>query len=571
MKNTMDLIKKKYEYIIPLAHFLLSFLWQGFIFVGMGSWEQYKSVVINDNVLSDRAELLLVYVLSRVFSLLIILGLWRLFFYVTKKNVSRNDCFILGSILVIGLLFVIVCYPTFWKIEIDNYTNFFMARRFQPTYWNGIYTGALYAGCFMIFPHPITLNIFQWVFFWFAVSYIYLGIGELYGNIIWKYLILLLFVLPEAFFLTFDAYRNNFYTILLLVYISYIFFCIKRAELDFSFKNMVLFSLFTAFIMVWRSEGMLFGVGGFFIYLMFVVKAKYTKNSKAILWYLISLSIMFLVLNQIQAVGSKKYYGKDYMIINTTNVLYSIFNSTNSNLTYEGVEEDLSAIDAVVPVQVLKENGMKGYRNYNWNEGRKDFNQTSATYEQASSYMSAYYRLIANNLGIYFKGQIDSFLTALQVPGSYVVYSNRDNQGLDNFVYDEWQLGYVEVREMWNTYSWENNYFRLLLTSNILDGFSGWKDWLVKTGISAIMHILSIVTIVLLFLKELISVICKKRKLNDALPFVISFIVLLGECLAIVLFMPESRKAYFYPVLFGNYLLIYLYIVVRLKERYVNY
>ena len=40
-----------------------------------------------------------------------------------------------------------------FNLEIDNYTNYAMAIRFLPTYWQGIFTGAVYAGGLLFFPH----------------------------------------------------------------------------------------------------------------------------------------------------------------------------------------------------------------------------------------------------------------------------------------------------------------------------------------------------------------------------------------------------------------------------------
>lgn len=548
------------DIIIPLFHFILSFVWQGKIFVGLGSWEYFPTMIRNDNVISEVGELHLVFILSRIFCFLIILGLWKLIFYVVNGNVARSDLVILGSILLIGVLFGVILYPTCFGLEIDNYWNFLMARRFQPTYWQSIYTGALYGGCFMVIPHPIALFLVQWTFFWSVVSYIYLGIERLYDKGVYKYITLLFFLFPESYYLAFNAYRNNYYTVMILLYISYLYFAIKNDKKQIGNVQIAIFSIYTAFLMVWRSEGVLLGIGGLLIFLIFILGIN-KKGIKATCILIITVSISFIVFNKIQSLGAKKYYGQDYMILNTTPVLYSIFNDPNAYLSYEGAEEDLQSIESVIPVEVLKEYGMRGYRNYNWSNGRQDFNQTMATDEQASAYMSAYYHMVIHNLNTYLNVQINSFYTALQLPANRTkyTYQGEPTVTLDEFVYDKWKVGRNEVMETWKTASWADNKVRIglgVLVNNIINV---WRDIVTISGINLILHIVSIITVFFLLLIEILLVIDNQHTLRGSLPFIVTFLVILGEFAAIMLFMPEGRATYLYPMLYACYLMIYIY------------
>ena len=557
-----QLFKDRYEILVPVFHFILSFAWQGKIFVGFGNWDMFSTAVRNENVISASGELLLVYLVSRIFCFLIIYGFWEIVFFVMHRNVNKSDMIILGSIFIIGLLFGIILYPTCFGLEIDNYTNYLMVRRFQPTYWQSIYTGALYAGCFMVVPHPIALFLGQWTLFWAVVSYIYLGIGHLFDNAVCKYITLLLFLFPESYYLTFNAYRNNYYTVLVLLYISKLYFDIKSDKTEINVKYIVIFSLYTAFLMVWRSEGVLIGAGGVAVFLLFILGLQ-KKNTKRICMLLTAICVSFVALNQIQAIGSKKYYGQDYMILNTTTVLYNIFNDPNSYLSYEGAEEDLQAIESVIPVEVLKEQGMGGYRNYNWTNGRLDFNQTLATDEQASAYMGAYYRIILNNLSTYLNVQINSFYSALQLPANRTTYSYQGDPTvvLEGFVYDKWQVGQNEVRETWNTVSWEENRVRITLSAFVNNVINMWRDIVSNSGLNVLLHSAALITIVLLLIKEVFLVIEDKKKWIHSLPFMVSFLIILGELAAVMLFMPEGRATYLYPMLYASYLLIFIYCV----------
>ncbi|WP_028242282.1 hypothetical protein [Pseudobutyrivibrio ruminis] len=566
MKIINKFIKSKYEIIVPIIHFLLSFAWQGKIFIGFGNWDMYATAVRNQNVISASGELHLVYLLSRLFCFFIILGWWKIIFFILHGNVNKSDMFILGSILLLGIVCGVILYPQFWGIEIDNYTNYLMAIRFQPTYWQSVYTGALYGGCLMVVPHPIAVFIVQWFFFWSVVSYIYLGIEKTCNNEDFKYISLLFFLLPESYHLTFNAYRNNFYTVLILLYISFIYFSVKKGEWLRGIKQTILFSLMATFVMVWRSEGILVGLAGIVVY-FFAALSNKTK-SQVKLYLLVPICISFVVLSQIQELGSKKYYGQDYMMLNTTNVLYSVFNNPNANLSYEDAEGDIKSIENIIPIEVLKEYGMGGYRSFNWNQGRQDFNQTMATDEQASSYMSAYYNIIIHNLATYLDVQINNFYKALQLPANRTtyVYDGDNTVELESFVYDKWQIGQNEINKTWNTEAWEKNQTRIALSVIINEVISVWQELIIKSGLNIIIHVVAILSVIVFFLKELLYCIDKKRKWKKGIPFIISFIVIFVEFLAVMLFMPEGRAAYLYPMLYASYFVLFLYYIENYQK-----
>ncbi len=592
MKNVICFFKKRYELIIPILHFIITFIWQGKIFVGFGNWDYFSTIVRDENVISNTDELHLVYLLSRIFCFVIIFSFWKIVFFVMKKKASRSDIIILGSILVIVLLVGLILYPTFSGIDLDNYTNYLMARRFQPTYWQSIYTGALYGGCLMVIPHPIAIFIVQWIFFWSVISYIYINMGNLITNSSWKYFSLLLFLLPESYYLAFNAYRNNFYTILILLYISNLYFCFKNKVNKISIKNIIKFSALTAFVMVWRSEGILIGLSGVVVYLILIfksIKPKLNKkNFKSITLLILSVCVLFNTFNQIQAIGAKKYYGKDYMILNTIPVLRSLFNNPNLNISYEGAKEDLGAIDAIVPVKVLREYGTYGmyaYRSFNWTNGRQDFNQSLATDEQANAYMSAYFRIILHNLSSYLNVQIKTFYEALQLPHTRSTYSynasietpdifnsysynSEQLKNIKTFEYTLYMDGFKEVEQTWKTTSWEHNKIRNTLMPILNEVIGIWRDFISNSGLNIILHIISLIMMVLLFIKELLDVINKKKQLKNSFAFICAFLTILGECALILLFMPENRSAYLYPVLYASYLMTYIYFteLFRIKK-----
>ncbi len=572
-KSDKTFIKRNRWLLFPIAHFLLSFLWEDQIFL-KGHFDEYDTTMVRDSsVISDSAEHLLVYLLSRAFCFVIIWLLWKLIFYLVRRQATRSEVVIFGGILIAGMLVGLLLYPDSFGIEMDNFSNFLRITRFQPSYWQSVYTGALYGGCLMVIPHPIALSVFQWMFFWFTVSYIVTGVKRKFGNKWYAYLPLLFFILPESYYLSYNAYRNNFYAVLIMFYIAYLFFhCTgKDKAVPVTVITIIQFAVLSAFIMVWRSEGALIGIGGLIIYFIYVITPK-KVNVKQIVVLACSIVVAFALLNGIQGIGAKKYYGQDYMIINTTNVLYNVFNDPDVDLSYNGAKSDLQDIEAVTPVEVLKEQGMKGYRNYNWTSGRKSFNQTLATDDVASAYMSAYYSIIMHNARPFLNVQINKFCKSIGLPETRPTYefTGEPQVDLDSFVYDKWKIGQKEVLHTWKTAGWEKNPQRQKISAKISGWIAGWRDFLTDTHLNPYLHVIVILldglVLLYLLLTLLLHLIRRRGGRRGTFGFALAFLVIIGEMAAILLFMPEGRATYMYPTLYASYLCIYFFGIFRFRR-----
>jgi len=547
------------RYFLPFIHILLTFIFERKIFLFSSDNMEFLLSTERTDYISDVAELVITYALSKIFAVILIVMLWKLIFAIVDKQIKKNMIKMFGTILVIGLIAGLYSYPSTFGLEIDNFSNYLMAIRFVPTYWQSIYTGAFYAGCMMVLPHPIALFIIQWTLFVATVAYIYNGVSNLTNGSRVKYFSLLLFVLPETYYIVFNAYRNNYYTILCLFYFSYIFFSSRKKDASFSIKQIVGISALSAFIMVWRSEGILIGMGGMLYVLMFVIK----PSPKKLIVTTVTIACSFLVLSSIQGIGSKKYYGQDYMILNTTNVLYSIFNDPNANLSYDRAEEDLANIEAVMPVQVLKESAMRGFRNYNWTAGRRDFNQTLASDIQAKNYMRSYYRIILNNPKDYLDVQINNFYNALQVGVGHKTfgYTGESHTELQPFVYDRWRFGAEEVRDTLYSREWEENEGRQFIYLVISEIMNVWREMITSVGINSMLHSIAILGIFLMAIYEMLKLIEGSK--DKAIDFLLLSLILVGEAIAILLFMPEGRPPYLYPMLYSSYIVIFYYFISR--------
>lgn len=508
---------------------------------------------------SNEMELAIVYILSKVSAGIIIFLLWKLIFAIIDKKVSKGTISVFLLIYTIGVIVGIILFPDFFGIEMDNYSVYLYAIRFLPTYWHSIFTGALYGGCLMVIPHPLSIFLFQWLAFNSVIAYIFERICRFYKDKKCAFTVLIFFFLPETYNLVFSAYRNNGFTILCLFYYSYLFFAMQEKGLHNTLKEMLAVAYLISFIMVWRSEGILIGVGGLLFTLIFIWEF---RNKKSIV-VMITLICSLMCLNKIQGVGVQKYYGNDYMILNTMAPLYNILNNPYANLNYEGAEEDLTALDAVIPVEVIKQYGstLTGYRNYNYTCGRPDFNQSMATDEASDRYMKSYYRIIMHNIGDYLDVQINAFYASLGMADKHKTFSYSGDAyiELNDFVYDSWLQGGAELNNTFLTTWWQKSPARQTLSVVILKMINIWRELWINSGLNMLLHVGTIIASVLLICLEFIFAIFGKGKQN--LCWIILFGTVFIEMSAVVLFMPEGRNTYMYPTYYADCILLILYAI----------
>lgn len=542
------------EKMIILLHFLLTFLLERVCFVFKDNFSFVNEIARNDYV-SDKFEMFLVYLLSKLCAGIIIVLFWRMVFGIIKKRIPGKTAVLFGFIFLIGVAIGWCQYPNMFSLAIDNYTTYAQAIRFVPTYWQSVYTGVVYAGSMMVVPHPFAIYLFQWLLFVGVVGYIYNGVEKTFESKNLKYFTLLLFFLPESYYLVFDAYRNNYFAMLCMFYFAYIFFSLRSQDVAMDTKELVGVSFLSAFIAVWRSEGFLVGAGGIAM-LCFL----YYKNWKKLISIIVIFLGAVLLLNSVQEIGAKKYYGKDYSIVNTTDVLRNILNDPNANFLYAGAEEDLAALEGVIPLQVLKEDGITGFRNYNWTNGRENFNQTLASDEAAAAYMSAYYRIIWNNMPGYLNVQTNSFYAALglDIRHSLHWYSGTYYTNLNSYEYYRWQMGQEELLNIPSTMKWVENPKRIWLFNVTTWMLTVWRELWTGFGIDTLLHIVVLLADFFLLIWGFIQVFLEKQK--RFWEYVIYFLIILGEFAALFLFMPVGRAEYLYPMLYSSYLILFLFL-----------
>ena len=547
----------KRKYVFPLIHFLLSFFYERSILIFSSDWNIILSIPRNF-IISDTGERVMGYVLSKLFALIMIFFIWSLFFWIIKAWKTRKNLHFFLFFFLVGCVGLLLLWPEPFIASRDNFITYSYAIRFLPEYWHSAYTSCIFAAMLMVVPHPVFLTIFQWFFGVFTLGYLYNRILDspvLKGR--GKYGVFLVFLMPGVYKLFTDPYRTELYALLCMVLVSMTAMDIVDQRQSGT-SHLLLNLLLCSFVGVWRTEGIILGVLLFALQLVFIY---HYRPAKAILCFLCML-LAFGAFYIPQKLGDKKYYGKDYSFINSFPTLRNILASPDANLSYEGVEEDLAAIEAVVPVDIVRHYGMDGYRRYNYANGRGDINQSLAGDETAAAYMSAYYRMLAHNIPIYARTQAIMLLAAFMLkPGEYVVYDGSTPvNDLEPWKLESWFIGEENFYAAKGAVTWKNTALHRISCkfANMLgDIIAGVFQ---KTYFYSLLLICIPLYEIYLFFAEGLRFI--KKKCNQLGLAGIAFI-LLGQAAAICLVMPAAVLIYLHAYYFCSFILCLIYVNCR--------
>lgn len=549
------LLCSRRRYLFPAVHFLLSFLYERSILIFRAEREAVIPIPRN-NILSDRAEQLLGYAVSKLFAAVFIFFLWHLLFWILANWRMRKNLRFFVGFFAICLAGALLLWPAAFGASEDNYITYYFARRFWLECWHGAYTGCIYAALLMVVPHPVFISVFQLIFAFFVLGYLYNRIADspvLKGR--GKYCTFLIFLMPGIYKLFTNPYRTEAYALLCMYAAAMTAMDIVDQKKRGAF-HLLCNILLCGLISVWRTEGIILGLLLFLVQLLSIYRYTLRKSALLFLCALLSYGIFLLP----QKLSDIKYYGKDYSFINSFPVLKNILSSPHADLDYEGAEEDLAALEAVAPVELIRYYGMDGYRRYNYANGRADINQSLAEDETASAYMCAYCRILLHNLDIYAKTQAGMLLSAIMlIPNAYVVpWPEPPVRDLPPWTLLAWEIGRQDLQ---NTGSFMEPLIAFADRQNFslfaLNAISSAEKALEKVHWYSLLLILIPVFETLLFFREALRFVKRKKHLLGLAG--IAFL-LLGQAAAIALVMPAGALVYLHAYYYCSFLLCLIYV-----------
>ncbi len=380
--------KNKARYLITALHILLTFLWAGLVLKNVGNIAIGTKAM--DETISRELENVMAYVFSELFAILFVVLFWKLVFYLAARRKKTDVVFLV--LFLVGSVVLLLAWPGIFTQSIDNLITYSSAVRLTPDYWHNAYSSFVYAGCLLFFPADFMITVIQWGFFVFLVAYYYERIQRVAPKC--RFLAFLIFFLPNTLLVIKDSYRIYQYAIAILIYAGLVLFDVIEKK-ERGLWQTVAIAAMGAFLAIWRSEGILFSTALFLAYVLGAGSASWKKKLRNILLF----AACFILLSIPQKVGEIKYYGRDYQIVNSFKPLRVLLNDPQACLDYDTAQEDLAAIDRILPLGIIREYGLAGYLRYNYNvRGNADINQSLAGREESAAYLSAYYHILFHNL-----------------------------------------------------------------------------------------------------------------------------------------------------------------------------
>ncbi len=564
MKSRLFSKKNIIRFWVPIIHFIASFFLEK-ILVIYDLDIPIVSAVEKDSILSLQGERVLGYIVAKIFCGIIIYLIWMLVYYFVDHYSEDKHLQLFFAIFIFGAVMLVFLWPGSFTQSSDNLITYSYAIRLFPEYWHSAYTRLIYLACLMVFTTPYSINLMQWLMFLFTIGYLYKRIFKCEKlNKRAKWSVFLILLVPETAVLITDAYRTELYALVCMFYVSLILMDIIEGKKRNIFDRIWLLT-FSAFISVWRTEGLILGLLGFAAIIIFNT----TLRSKRLGFYIAGFVVAFVIISIPQKLGDTKYYGSDYSIINSFATLRNIFNRTDSNLSYEGAEEDIAAIEAVVPVEAIRLYGMEGYRMYNVMNGHKDINQSVSDFATGARYVKAFRRLALHNPKTYALTQIGMLKVVLGLSSEPYIEKIQGPMEIihnyEDYYYDAWDIGETDLTSAPGAQWWINNPLHQAVYNFLTSAYDTIYNFFKKIYVHSAILIGMVLFEIVIFIRELIRAI-KSRSIGG---FGFGFIALtlLLQAAAIFMVMPAGVLSYFRAFYCCTFVLEILYVSKGWKEN----
>lgn len=556
--------KRSIKYIIPFIHFALTFFFEKMIFKP-GEYEAVAFSIPMNWDYSVLFEQRIVYGIAKIMAGILIFLIWKLIFATIEGKIPKTIIIIFSIIWVITTLVTAIGWPDN-TIVWDNLIVYSYALRLVPDYWHSVYMTSLYAALLMTIPHPFFISVFQCALYAFSITYICFRIDscEKITKKKWIRNCVLISVLFRDSYKVFSyAARGELNVMFTLVFLTVILFDIiegkKREKTE-----IILMASFAIFLSLFRTEGIIIGILGFAIWYILIYRPKILRTAGA----LVMMLAVYCVLSLPGKVGEIKYYGSDYLIINTIVPLHNILCAENANINYEGANNDIIAINEIVPSEIICEYGVEGYRSYNYLQGRRDFNQSLAGEEKSEAYLKAYRNLIIHNVPIFLKTQTGLVISAFESGFSPYeeIYLGMHNE-LPAFGYDIWETGKNDIGASAGCVAWTENDIRNSALKCLNFVCNKYNSLWVKT----FAYLAFILAEILLSIYIVIKTICDVLKKNYSL-LGVGMVALLLCCYfgALWLTIPTDFNIYFHAYFYCTYIVEAIYIALISEKKEIR-
>lgn len=525
-------IKIYWKWIFPVVHMVIAMLYMNFGIRREPLPFGKMTPAFNINW-SEGCEKAAQVLLAGIFGFCMICIAWYILFMLIKKK--KILPFILAGI---ALMISFIVFPGSFSYELDNLVVYSYAVRDMPDYWQSIYLGSIYKACLFVFPHPLTISFIQLSSLFGVIYYISVRVKRLFGNKA-AFIPYLLVLFPEFLEVGVSPYRNCIYTIMCLWFYAVLFFdCFEKKKRSVS--ELLLICGAGGILTFFRSEGIIIPgilIAGF----CFIYQMSFKRTCK----YLVIFALIGIMLAFPQKLGAKKYYGQDYSIINSMNMLKEILSDKNVNLDYDSAEEDLMAIHKIVSLEELPTYGIHAYEAGNFVKNGT-INQSFASKEESQAFMKAVKNLVIHNLDLFIKCRLVMFCeTNGVVSVSEDPYPTEEWNRMFEVLLKEWNYSYGEILMD----SYPQRIFADRAKLDMADAVTSFQeryyDWACRSNLVFIARVMVFVLFPVLVIYDVIVYAKKERTFFAAVAF-----LLMAQLAAIVLLCPQERNVYYFPSYF---------------------
>lgn len=525
-------IKIYWKWIFPVVHMVIAMLYMNFGIRREPLPFGKMTPAFNINW-SEGCEKAAQVLLAGIFGFCMICIAWYILFMLIKKK--KILPFILAGI---ALMISFIVFPGSFSYELDNLVVYSYAVRDMPDYWQSIYLGSIYKACLFVFPHPLTISFIQLSSLFGVIYYISVRVKRLFGNKA-AFIPYLLVLFPEFLEVGVSPYRNCIYTIMCLWFYAVLFFdCFEKKKRSVS--ELLLICGAGGILTFFRSEGIIIPgilIAGF----CFIYQMSFKRTCK----YLVIFALIGIMLAFPQKLGAKKYYGQDYSIINSMNMLKEILSDKNVNLDYDSAEEDLMAIHKIVSLEELPTYGIHAYEAGNFVKNGT-INQSFASKEESQAFMKAVKNLVIHNLDLFIKCRLVMFCeTNGVVSVSEDPYHTEEWNRMFEVLLKEWNYSYGEILMD----SYPQRIFADRAKLDMADAVTSFQeryyDWACRSNLVFIARVMVFVLFPVLVIYDVIVYAKKERTFFAAVAF-----LLMAQLAAIVLLCPQERNVYYFPSYF---------------------
>lgn len=452
--------------------------------------------------------------------------------------------------LLLGIAFCVcvLIFPTNYAYETDNFLSYSYAIRAMPDYWQSILLGCFYRGCLLVFPHPIIIPFIQLASLLGVICFVSKKIQNRYGKKV-AWIPYLLVLVPEFLDIGTNPYRNCIYTVMCLWYYAILLTDAMEGKKR-SKTQLLRLCAAAVFLSVFRSEGV-FTIFAFVAALIFI----YRVSLKKWLPYVLCVCVLGGILVIPQKMGEIKYYGNGYRIVNYMDLLQHMLNNDSVNLDYEGIQEDLAAIDTVVPLPIVISYGMSGYRTNNYVQNGV-MNQVQVSADESKAFEMGVRNIILHNIPLYLKIRVAMFYEActgveIEQPSRILGTEDEKVQYVQKIteIFEKQNLdyafSYMEIFGDGYPKGVFVNQERVNVAYVIMGMQTTYYEACLKTGIVIAARLM-----VFLLFPVLTIAYIRNNKNREKYFWLGVMGVLMSQLLAVFLVSPEGREAYYYPSFF---------------------